>query len=319
MKKVFSAFICLFLLNSCDDGDIVVETFDFGSVGVQKCSNNDILLKTSGNQLMLLNISPEYFKNQETPLNTPRVYTISGSSEVIYRSYTGDVTNSSICATIPPSSPAVVDEFNAQSGGKVEITTTMIPTVNQTTLSTQITYSHLIKFKNVQFANNSAIISFPEYLFGTYTSANNTLSFSFPNATPQHCSDNKIFLKNAGQFLLLDLPATSFPSQAGTQTLNLDATNKVIYRMYGSTVNGTEYPTDLACSGNTPTSPIVLNEEWIADEGAVTIVTTEVFDPTNTTVIGYKHHITFQNIKYKKGSQSFVHPAYTFGDYTVNN
>lgn len=313
MKKVFSAFICLFLLNSCDDGDIVVETFDFGTAAVQKCSNNDILLKTSGNQLMLLNIGPEYFKNTEGV----QTYTILNSTDIIYRSYTGAVTNSSICATIPPSTPSVVDEYNVNSGGTVQVTTTMIPTVDATSLSTRITYSHLIKFKNVQFVNNAATISFPEYLFGTYTSANNVLSFSFPNAEIQTCSDNKIFLKNGGQFLLLDLPAGSYPNQVGTQTINLGDTAKATYRMFTSTTTSVDFPASLACSTTTP-SPFVLSEEWVADEGVATIVTTEIFDPTNTTVIGYKHNIKFQNIKYKKGTQSFTHPEFTFGDYTTN-
>ncbi len=320
MKKVFSAFVCLFLLNSCDDGDIVVETFDFGSVAVQKCSNNDILLKTSGNQLMLLNISPTFFKNEETPLNTPRVYTILNTTDVIYRSYSGSVTSSSICSTIPPSSPSVVDEFNVKPGGTVAITTTMIPTVDPTSLSTRISYSHLIKFKNTQFSNNTSTLSFPDYLFGTYTSANNTLSFSFPGAVPQNCSDNKIYLKNGGQFLLVDLPAGSYPSQAGTQTINLGDTAKVIYRMYSSSVTGSnpDYSAVVACAGSAPVTPIVLSEEWIASQGSITIVTTEVFDPTNTTVIGYKHNLKFQNVVYQKGSQSFTHPEYTFGDYITN-
>ncbi len=320
MKKVFSAFVCLLLLNSCDDGEIVVETFDFGSAAIQKCSNNDILLKTSGNQLMLLNISSSFFKNEETPLDTPRVYTILNPSDIIYRSYSADVTSSSICSTIPPSSPSVVDEFNVKPGGTVEVTTTMIPTVDPTSLSTRISYSHLIKFKNTQFANNASTISFPNYLFGTYTSANNTLSFSFPGATPQNCSDNKIYLKNGGQFLLVDLPAGSYPNQAGTQTINLGETAKVIYRMYSTSVSGSspDYSAVVACDGSTPTTPIVLSEEWTATEGSITVVTTEIFDPTNTTVIGYKHNLKFQNIVYKKGTQSFTHPEYTFGDYTTN-
>ncbi|WP_300487388.1 hypothetical protein [Flavobacterium sp.] len=320
MKKVFSAFVCLFLLNSCDDGDIVVETFDFGSVAVQKCSNNDILLKTSGNQLMLLNISPTFFKNEETPLNTPRAYTLLYPTDIIYRSYSGGVTSSSICATIPPSSPSVVDEYNVRPGGTVEVTTSMIPTVDATSLSTRISYSHLIKFKNVQFTNNTSTISFPEYLFGTYTSANNTLSFSFPGAVPQNCSDNKIYLKNGGEFLLVDLPAGSYPSVAGTQTISLGDTAKVISRMYSTSVAGSnpDYSAVVACAGSTPTAPVVLSEEWIATQGTVTIVTTEIFDASNTTVIGYKHNLTFQNIVYQKGTQSFTHPQYTFGDYTTN-
>ncbi|MBN9282998.1 MULTISPECIES: hypothetical protein [unclassified Flavobacterium] len=319
MKKIFGAFVCLFLLNGCDDGDIVVETFDFGSSSIQKCSNSTdtqtILTRTNKNQLMLINVAASNFKNQETVAGTPITITTTGS-EIIYRSYSDDVTSAAVCSTIPPVSPVVAEEYRVLPGGTIEIVTTMLPNVNASSLATSVSYNHQIKFKNVQFSNGASTISFQEYLFGTYTPTTNTLSFSFTDPTIKNCTDNKIFLQSSNQALLLDLPAASYPSEAGTQTITLDGTNRAIYRLYTGGA-AADYTTDLICSG-TPATPIVLSEEWIANEGTVTIVTTAIFGVDNTTIIGYKHNIKFTNIRYKKGSQSFLHPEYTFGDYRTN-
>jgi hypothetical protein len=41
MKKIVSILTVLLFLFSCDDGDIIVTTFDFGDVNLQSCQTNN--------------------------------------------------------------------------------------------------------------------------------------------------------------------------------------------------------------------------------------------------------------------------------------
>ncbi len=38
MKKVFGLLLGVFLLTGCDDGDLVLESFNFNNAPIQKCS-----------------------------------------------------------------------------------------------------------------------------------------------------------------------------------------------------------------------------------------------------------------------------------------
>lgn len=172
MKKVFGILLGVLLLTACDDGDLVLESFNFSNASIQKCSDKTVLFKTSGDELLLLDIPASNFPNEVTPDNQPRIVTISGTNKVLYRKYSGNVSSSAICSVIPPASPGVVSEWNATSGGTIQIVTTEKTTIDPVTNLPVLTgYNHQIKFLNIQFVSTDNTFVYEEYLFGTYTTS----------------------------------------------------------------------------------------------------------------------------------------------------
>jgi len=56
MKKLLLSLCSIALLNSCDDGDLTLETINFDSATAQECSLNNVVYKINGNQLLLIEI-----------------------------------------------------------------------------------------------------------------------------------------------------------------------------------------------------------------------------------------------------------------------
>ncbi len=164
MKKLIVLVASIFMLQACDDGEITLESFNFDTVAVQNCSNNNLVFKINNKELLLLNIPLSSFANEVTPEGNPRIVSIGGSNQIIYRLYSGDVSTSSICSTIPPATPTVKKEWNA-TGGTIEIITNALFAPDGITVTG---YTHNIKFKNVNFSNPDNSFSFTEYVFGNY-------------------------------------------------------------------------------------------------------------------------------------------------------
>lgn len=164
MKKLIVLAASIFMLQACDDGDITLESFNFDTVTVQNCSDNNLVFKINDNELLLLNIPAASFANEETPDGSPRIVTVSGSNQIIYRLYSGDIGSSTICSTLPPATPVVEKEWNA-TGGTIEIITNALYASDGITITG---YTHNIKFVNVNFSNSDNSFSFTEYIFGNY-------------------------------------------------------------------------------------------------------------------------------------------------------
>lgn len=170
MKKLFGLLFCVMLLTRCDDGDLVLQSFNFSNAAIQKCSNKQVLFKINGAELLLVDIPSSNFPNEITPPDQPRIVTISGTNKILYRKYSGTASNNTICADIPPASPSVTSEWSAAAGGKIQIITTEKTTLDPVTNLPVLTgYNHQIKFINVQFVGSNDSFVFEEYLFGTYT------------------------------------------------------------------------------------------------------------------------------------------------------
>lgn len=80
--------------------------------------------------LTLNNIEAGLIKNEVTPLNAPRTAVIGNTTNaLIYRSYTGILTESYFCNDTPPATPTLFQEWKAAAGianteGIIEVTTT---------------------------------------------------------------------------------------------------------------------------------------------------------------------------------------------------
>ena len=312
MKKLIVLVASVFMLQACDDGDLTLETFNFNNETVQEC--NDLLYVVNEKEIIILNIPTSNFINEATEIGTPRTYTLTSNEQLIYRLYDGNVSSATICSTIPPASPSTVEEYKAQAGGEVQIITTVLPVVNETTKSTSITYTHQIKLINVQFVNGNKTLNYQEFLFGNYTSQVNTLSFNFSSNNGVQCTANanNLYKNSSTQLLAIDFPDHLLPTTPGSTSISLDSNNTITYKMFsGGTLTNTEI-----CSSTSPNSPFVIEEEWIATEGTINIVTTAV---TGTNGLpAFLYEITFSNITYRKGDLSFTHDTFDFGEFLTN-
>jgi hypothetical protein len=114
--------------------------------------------------MLLINIPESSFPTEETPDGSPEIIEVNSTNQIIYRIYSGTVTDDSLCDLIPPATPTVQNEWNA-TGGTIEIITDKLFATDGVT---QIGLTHNIKFVNVNFSGSSNSFSFTEYNFGNY-------------------------------------------------------------------------------------------------------------------------------------------------------
>uniref|UniRef100_UPI004049F259 hypothetical protein n=1 Tax=Flavobacterium sp. TaxID=239 RepID=UPI004049F259 len=163
MKKILVFIVC-FLLFSCDDGEVTLQSFDFEEQSIQKCSDNNLIFKIKNDELLLIDIDESNFANVVTPDGEPREVIINTLNSVVYRKYTGNLSSSTICSILPPATPVVSKEWKA-TGGTILIETNELLDTDGITI---IGYTHNITFQNVSFSNSDNTFSFTSYLFGDY-------------------------------------------------------------------------------------------------------------------------------------------------------
>lgn len=169
MKKIVTLLLVLISLSSCDDGELTLESFNFEDVEIDDCDDDTsyLIFKTKNDELLLVSfIKEDYeaaFANVPESVTTPREYDINTNNQVIYRKYSGTVSNGTICDLVPPSSPTVSKEWVA-TGGKIRVQTTEIPNPN----TNVVRYNHNITFLNVNFISSDNSFSFESYIFGNY-------------------------------------------------------------------------------------------------------------------------------------------------------
>ncbi len=169
MKKIFVLLSFVLIFNSCDDGDITLESFNFSNQQIQKCPDGKTFLyKINNDELLLFDITADFYTYDITETEFPytKSYPISGTTAVIYRLYNDTASNVTICSTIAPATPVVTNEWVA-TGGTIEVTTTQRFEADGTTLAG---YTHSFTLKNVNFASTNNAFSFQEYFFGNYQS-----------------------------------------------------------------------------------------------------------------------------------------------------
>lgn len=311
MKYFLALFISVLTLTGCDDGDIIVENFNFDAATVQKCSDSNVLYKINGQESLVLNTSEDNFPN----VAGVETYTIDGSTSIKYRKYSGNASTTSVCGT---PTTFVLEEWNAV-GGTVQITSAKIFDTDGTTL---IAYNHNIVFKNVTFNAPGKQVVYASYEFGNYRTDVTNLAFDYELVLTQDCPGNNLIFKyNTNKALLLDVDQTLFTNAVtpvgSPRTALINTTNnKVVYRVYSGSLNNTFF-----CSAITPSTP-TLTEEWIADNGiAATSGIISVDTETTATPGEFKHTIKLYKTTFRKGIY-YYSPApngdYTFGVYYTN-
>ena len=171
MKRLRGLWALLLLLNSCDDGSLTIQKFNFDTAAtVETCSDKDLFFKIKNKEALILAIPATSFTNVVTPADQPTEIVISATNQVLYRLFDANVANTYFCANFPPATPQVIEEWKANNGvssvsGIIQITTTAIVS---TTTSEVTGYNHLIVFKNITFTKETNSFSYDTYTFGSY-------------------------------------------------------------------------------------------------------------------------------------------------------
>ncbi|MBG42948.1 MAG: hypothetical protein CL530_03170 [Aequorivita sp.] len=127
MKNILFLFIASLLLHSCDDGDIIITTFNFDDAELNTCgqSGNYVFYKINSDALeslsLKLGVSDSLYKDAGT-----KTYILNGTSNFVnYRTYDGDLGTNYFCNSIPPTAPIVTVDYVAASGS-AELTTVFL-------------------------------------------------------------------------------------------------------------------------------------------------------------------------------------------------
>ena len=131
MRTCFAFVFILLFLSSCDDGDIIVTTLDFGDPELKMCG-------IERNKVLYFIKNEEVFETISLKFSNPRVsardgilatdstetitFELNANNQIIYRTYDGPVPDNYFCSDIPPGSPRVLEEL-VSVGGTVTITT----------------------------------------------------------------------------------------------------------------------------------------------------------------------------------------------------
>lgn len=115
--RPYLILVCLaFFFQSCNDGDIIINNFDFEDASLERCEDFDFVffkIQSDSNESIALEFdSDENFLTETGQIEI----TLSGDDQVIYRRFLSEVTSDYFCSPIPPTSPTVSEELVSNTG-----------------------------------------------------------------------------------------------------------------------------------------------------------------------------------------------------------
>lgn len=118
MKQFFLALILVLAVSSCDDGDIIVTTFDFETIELDYCEDigEYVFYKINNTNLETLSFkltAQDSILYQEDTLT----FTIDGTSNMVnYRTFKDEIPASYFCSSIPPLIPQITKDYASNQG-----------------------------------------------------------------------------------------------------------------------------------------------------------------------------------------------------------
>ncbi|MCF6133525.1 hypothetical protein [Flavobacterium wongokense] len=154
------------------------ETFPFGNYSTtisplafgfddqaDKSTCDDRIFNFSGSEALILDVGTNYpTLFASTVTTTPRTALIDSTNKLTYKLFTNTVNNTYFCATTPPATPTLSQEWNAENGveavsGIIEVTTTTFGS----------DYQHTVHLRNVILRKgNSTFTLGNDYLYGSF-------------------------------------------------------------------------------------------------------------------------------------------------------
>lgn len=324
MKKIFFCFLILFL--SCNDGELSIETFNFGTAVPTTCNADQpgfFIYKTAGNEVITLKISESKFL--EAKKSPDQTLAIPSEVQIVYRIYSNPIPNNFLCTSPPPTSPVVTEEWEALSGF-VTISSTTIGTENVTNNSSRFTgLNHEINIKDLNFKKpNGSQQLFRTYNFGAYKNSFSSFPESFgADETFGLCIESnqvtKLSKTTGKQSLVLEAPSlfttAIINAPVTTEAPINNNTVKLNYYLFKENAN----PAGI-CANSTPT----LLQNWAADissaptNGIIRVLKEPVFN-SSSQLIKFKYTVTLINVTFTRNGFTFKAGAtYNFGVFERN-
>ena len=150
MKNIL-IFLLLLSVYSCDDGDLQVETLNFDDSDIQFCGNaattgTTLFFKTIDQEALILTLGSGTLKNEASEGEI--AYPISGTTKITYRIFSDKVSKNYFCDAVPPITPTVIEDIEAQ-GGSVMIAP-IAKVEGETT-----TFEHTIRLSDISLVNKT--------------------------------------------------------------------------------------------------------------------------------------------------------------------
>ncbi|WP_372473598.1 hypothetical protein AB4865_12265 [Capnocytophaga sp. ARDL2] len=297
-KQIFPLLGLSLALFACDAGDLTFDKLNFDNVTIKNCET--IYYKMSKNELLLVNLNNglgQIALDTLTPIGETRSIPVSNTNNIVYRTYSDNISDQVICNLIPPAQPVVISEYVSALGGKINYT----PVVETGFVNNRATINYLfqVTFQNIMLTNGSNNIKYESYNFGTILYKSNALNFVFTQPV-SYCDNEVRFLNNLSQasngivsneLIFKKSNILSETTQAGEKSFPLSNDNYLEYLLYNGNLTDQE-PCEI--KGNT------VRELWKATEGS--LIVTTVVSPINGAV---QRTFTLKNVIFKKDNHQF--------------
>ncbi len=151
MKKIILPLVCFVWILGCSDGDLQIETIDFDSVSAQSCdspvtTSTTLLFKINDDEALILELQSGVLNNGVVGETVSTESSLPTQSSLTYRIFSDGITTSYFCDDVPPATPLVVEEIEAQDGMVIIDTTADAEGTN---------FVHTISLSGVSFVNEA--------------------------------------------------------------------------------------------------------------------------------------------------------------------
>ncbi|CAM3596235.1 hypothetical protein [Zobellia roscoffensis] len=304
MKKTLLLGI-LILLSACDDGDLQIERVDFDTVSLASCGLEDdpldttFFFKIDGDEAFLLELEGGLLVNESSTEGT-LTSTLGGSSNLVYRLFSDDVSSDYFCSTIPVLEPTVINENTAEAGD-IAVNTKV------TAVSKDVkTYSHTILISGLVLTNeqNESIIDSSTLTYGTFkTSTPTSLNLEVPFMNYEtitnfsECESNSIegslrlHKMINDEYVSLDIPLTTLVNEV--TEIDTPRTATLENGEFNYTVLDTVITDDMICS-TAALSEEIISHNFISSSGAINVETV-ASEPDGAGAITYTHTISLNS------------------------
>jgi hypothetical protein len=118
MRKLFGFFLLSILFIGCNDGDVIVTTFNFDNTDLQFCTGSGTYLffKLNDGETESLSLLFQGDSDIFITSDTTNIVLDGASNYVTYRIFSSEVASSYFCNEVPPTSPQVTSEYLGNSG-----------------------------------------------------------------------------------------------------------------------------------------------------------------------------------------------------------
>ena len=123
-----------------------------------------------------------------------------------------------------------------------------------------------------------------------------------------------LFRLATAESLIVTLTTQQIKNEVTVDPIKVAITSdNVIYRTFD-----TEISTSYFCQTIPPTEPRVV-ANWVGIEGSANFIVVETVEELNTddVLIGYRHYISFENLKLLNGDNSIIYESDIFGEFVT--